>query len=344
MSADPEQEHFADGIAEELLNLLSKIPELRVISRTTAFTFKGQDVPVPEVANKLNVNHVLEGSVRKSGNRVRITVQLIEAHSDTHLWSEIHDRELADVFEVQNEISQRVVADLRLKLLGEAPRARAVDPAAYVPFLKARELLLRTTDGSRSLGAIDLLEQALAVEPEWPDALYELARAYFRLDTFYPEREEYRREVRRLVALLDEVEPGGLAATSWHAWLAVQWDNDLQKAADYFELAAVRPRGAGQRLSRLARPGVRLVHRPQGGGVAQHRTPACRGANAGEFSRMAPAGRLHLLADRRRLAAVGGLRTGAALFRTEGGSGKREPRPAARAARSRPDGRVRRRV
>ena len=98
MSGDPEQEYFSDGISEELLNLLAKFPELRVISRSSAFSFKDKDIAIPAIAAQLNVAHVLEGSVRRMGNRVRITAQLIEASSDSHLWSETYDRELDDIF------------------------------------------------------------------------------------------------------------------------------------------------------------------------------------------------------------------------------------------------------
>jgi len=105
MSDDPGNEYFSDGISEELLNLLAKIPELRVISRSSAFSFKGKDFDMPTIAAQLNVAHVLEGSVRKAGNQVRITAQLIEASTDTHLWSETYDRTLDDIFSIQDEIA-----------------------------------------------------------------------------------------------------------------------------------------------------------------------------------------------------------------------------------------------
>jgi TolB-like protein len=113
MSADPDQEYFSDGISEELLNLLSKIPELRVISRSSAFSFKGNDIDIPTIAAQLNVAHILEGSVRKAGNQVRITAQLIEARSDTHLRSETYDRELENIFAIQDEISAAIIGALK---------------------------------------------------------------------------------------------------------------------------------------------------------------------------------------------------------------------------------------
>jgi adenylate cyclase len=121
MSSDEEQEYFSDGLSEEMLNLLAKIPELRVTSRSSAFAFKGEKIDIPAVAEKLGVAHILEGSVRKAGNQVRITAQLIEARSDTHLWSETYDRSLDDIFAIQDEIAAAVVAQLKITLLGAPP-------------------------------------------------------------------------------------------------------------------------------------------------------------------------------------------------------------------------------
>ena len=144
MSSDAEQEYFSDGISEELLNLLAKIPELRVISRSSSFSYKGKEVSIPIVAEQLNVAHILEGSVRKTGNRVRITAQLIEARSDTHLWSETYDRTLDDIFATQDEIAAEVVEQLKVTLLSnDAPKVRQTDPAAYALFLQARHIRLQ---------------------------------------------------------------------------------------------------------------------------------------------------------------------------------------------------------
>lgn len=115
MSSDPEQEFFSDGISEELLNVLAQLPELRVASRTSAFAFKGTAVGIDSIARALNVRHVLEGSVRKAGDRVRITAQLIDAATGYHLWSESYDRELTDIFAVQERPRQ---GGPRLRALG----------------------------------------------------------------------------------------------------------------------------------------------------------------------------------------------------------------------------------
>jgi TolB-like protein len=112
MSSDQDQEYFSDGISEELLNVLAKIPELRVAARTSSFQFKGQNVDIGNVAEQLNVDHVLEGSIRKADTRIRITAQLIRADTGYHLWSETYDRELTDIFGIQDEISAAIVAAL----------------------------------------------------------------------------------------------------------------------------------------------------------------------------------------------------------------------------------------
>ena len=138
MSDDASNEYFSDGISEELLNLLSKIPELRVISRTSAFSFKGKEIDIPTIAQQLNVAHILEGSVRKAGNQIRITSQLIDARSDTHLWSETYDRTLGDIFAIQDEIAGAVVDALKLTLLGDTPQVEQINPEAYALYLQAR--------------------------------------------------------------------------------------------------------------------------------------------------------------------------------------------------------------
>ncbi|PCJ48447.1 MAG: hypothetical protein COA74_08615 [Gammaproteobacteria bacterium] len=142
MSSDPEQEYFSDGISEEILNVLAQIPNLHVTSRSSAFAFKGTKINISEVASKLGVKNVLEGSVRKSGNRIRITAQLIEAGSDKHLWSETYDRELTDIFAIQDEISTAIVTALKSKLGIETTinknTIEAVNLDAYNEYLQGR--------------------------------------------------------------------------------------------------------------------------------------------------------------------------------------------------------------
>jgi TolB-like protein/Flp pilus assembly protein TadD len=178
MSAGKDQEFFADGISEELLNLLAKVPQLRVIARTSSFSFKGKDVDIAEIARKLNVANVLEGSVRKSGDTLRITAQLIRASDSSHLWSQTYDRKMTDVFAVQDEIAAAVVEQLKVTLLGAPPKARATDPKAYALILQAREVG-RQVSAEGYEQAIALFKQALAIDPSYAPGWDDLASIYF---------------------------------------------------------------------------------------------------------------------------------------------------------------------
>src|SRR5512135_1623002 len=169
MSSDKEQEYFSDGISEELLNLLAKIPQLQVTARTSSFAFKGKETGIPEIARTLHVAHVLEGSVRKAGNSVRITAQLSRAGTDTHLWSQTYDRKLDDVFAIQDEIAADVVKQLKVTLLGAAPSVRTTDPQAYALYLQAKELA-RQNNAEAYKKSDDLYRQVLAIDPNFVPA------------------------------------------------------------------------------------------------------------------------------------------------------------------------------
>ena len=177
MSDDSANEYFSDGLSEELLNLLAKIPELRVAARTSSFSFRDQSVEIPEIAKRLHVDHVLEGSVRKSGNQVRITAQLIKADDGFHLWSETYDRQLDNIFQMQDEIAAEVVNALKVTLLGAAPKTRETDPKTYQLYLEGRYF---TRQGSAdAIGqSIELFKQALAIDPGYVPALAALANSY----------------------------------------------------------------------------------------------------------------------------------------------------------------------
>ena len=175
MSDDPNNEYFSDGISEDILNLLAKVPDLRVTSRSSAFSFKGQNLDVPTMAAKLNVAHVLEGSVRKSGNQLRIVAQLIEVETDTHLWSETYDRELKSVFAIQDEIAAAVVDALKITLLGEKPKATETEPEAYALYLQARHFANQFTAEGHTRAEV-LLKQALEIDPGFAPAWTELGK------------------------------------------------------------------------------------------------------------------------------------------------------------------------
>ena len=179
MSEKQDQGYFSDGIAEEMLNLLAKIPDLRVVSRSSAFSFKGKQLAAPDIGRRLNVAHLLEGSVRKSGGRLRINAQLIDARADTELWSETYDRAMKDIFAVQDEISAAVVKHLKITLLSQAPRAQRVDAQAFALFLQARQLgRLHTAEGYAQ--SVKLYQQGLAIDPAYPEAWTSLAYNYRR--------------------------------------------------------------------------------------------------------------------------------------------------------------------
>jgi len=169
MSSDTEQEYFSDGLTEELLNLLAKIPELKVTSRTSAFFYKGKDIKLTDVGKELNVDHILEGSVRKSGKKIRITAQLIKVETDAHVWSDTWDRDLDDVFVIQDEIAKAVVDELRVQLLDELPHAAKADGEAYSLYLQARHTVNQRTYESLLRGE-ELIGQAIEIDPNYAPA------------------------------------------------------------------------------------------------------------------------------------------------------------------------------
>jgi len=237
MSSDPDQEYFSDGISEELLNLLAKIPELRVVARTSSFSYKGKDVKVADVARELNVAHVLEGSVRKSGNEVRITAQLIDARSDTHMWSDTWDRSLDDIFAIQDEIAADVVEQLKVTLLGEAPTVEETDPEAYALFLQARQLGRQFTAESVERSNA-LYEQALEIDPDYAAAWAGLANNYRRQAGFavLPVDEGFplaREAANRALA----IDPDLAQAHAELGMIAMLYDRDLAAAARHIERA-----------------------------------------------------------------------------------------------------------
>ncbi len=245
MSADAANEYFSDGISEELLNLLARIPELRVMARTSAFSFKGSDAGIEEIAAKLKVTHLLEGSVRKSGDRIRITAQLIDAADGYHLWSDTWDRTLTDVFVIQDEIAAAVVDALKVKLLGDLPRANVTDARAYSLYLQARSLGMRQTKESYE-EAVNLYTQALAIDPEFADAWAELASA--QTDQagrghVSPAAGYARANASAERALF--LDPRNVRAMSALGWNAMYWDWDFDKAAKLIgEARRIDPRNA----------------------------------------------------------------------------------------------------
>ena len=238
MSPAQDQEHFGDGIAEEILNLLAQSPELKVIARTSSFSFKGAPVDIATIAAQLGVGHVLEGSVRTSGEQVRVTAQLVSGHDSAHLWSQTYDRELDDIFQVQTEIAASVAAMLRAKLLPAPSRERAgpQDGRAYEHFLRGRFLLNRRGPGDVEL-AREQFEASIAMDPEYAPAWAALAGVYtVQLDerTVAPELGAARQleAAERALALDPDLPEAHLRAATAY------WTHDPEQASHHLRRAA----------------------------------------------------------------------------------------------------------
>ncbi len=180
MSEKKDQEYFADGKAEEIIDRLSTVPELYVPARTSSFYFRGKATKIPDIGRELNVAHVLEGSLRKSGNHLRITAQLVRADNGYHVWSETFDRQLDDIFKVQDEIADAVVKALRISLLeGEPPRATPTSSTeAYTLYLQARSIAAGRAADTDYVAAIKYLRQAVTLDPKFASAWAALANIF----------------------------------------------------------------------------------------------------------------------------------------------------------------------
>ena len=215
MSGDPEQEYFSDGISEDIITDLSKLPELHVIARNSTFTYKGKPVDVKQIGRELGVGYVLEGSVRKAGNRVRVTGQLIDTTSGAHVWADRFDRDLTDIFAVQDELTREIIAALKVKLTVEQEsrlsRKTTIDVEAYNFFLRGREQALLQTKSSNA-EARALLERAIAISPNFAAAYAFIA--FTRLNDYIVGRGETAElslqtglELARRAVAMDDEDP-----------------------------------------------------------------------------------------------------------------------------------------
>lgn len=177
ISEEPGNEYFADGLSEELRSLLAKVPQLQVAARTSSSSFRDKDMTISQIADALGVTHVLEGSVRKAGDHIRISVQLIEASSGFDLWSENFDRSLDDIFSVQDQIAAAVVDSLSIALTSDRPHQETVDPDAYALFLQAYYFFNQVTPEGNAK-AVEKLQEALKLDPDYAHALSLLAAIY----------------------------------------------------------------------------------------------------------------------------------------------------------------------
>ena len=235
ISDDPANDYFSDGLSEELLNLLAGIPELRVTARTSSFSFRNRDLDLPTIGRLLNVAHVLEGSVRKSGKQLRVTAQLINVENGFHVWSRTYDRELDDIFEIQDDISSAVVGALRVSLLGDTPRSRVTDPDAFTAYLSALHFYQQRTKESYEK-AVSYLQQAVGIDPNYAPAWNLLSATYsnqaLRRDLPYDEGHEMAlRAVERAL----EIDPEYASAYSARAWIAMNYERDYAASAAFFQ-------------------------------------------------------------------------------------------------------------
>jgi serine/threonine-protein kinase len=236
LSADKDNEYFSDGLAEEILNSLSRIEGLKVAARTSAFSFRGEKADIRVIGEKLGVRTVLEGSVRRAGNRIRVTTQLIKIADGYHLWSERYDRDMTDIFAVQDEISAAIVEALKVKLVAKAPAPkRPVNMDAYHALLKGRHRMWKITPEDYAAATVHY-ETAISLDPHYALAHAALAECFFLMGQTGATREMLpRARAAALKALdLDESLPEAHAVL---AAVAATFDYDWKEAATRFERA-----------------------------------------------------------------------------------------------------------
>jgi len=243
LSGDPAQEYFSDGMTEELISSLAQVRALRIISRTSVMRYKGQRKAIPEIARELNVDAVVEGSVRRAGERVRITAQLIEAATERHLWARSYERDLKEVFALQGEVASAIVEEIQVSVTPQEETrlkgARTVDPEAYEAYLKGRYLIEQRTESTLRSG-LALLEQTVKRDAKLALAHVGIADAYNLMGfmSVMPSRDSFPRAQAAARRAL-EVEPGsGEACTSlayaslWHDWDPEESERLFRRAVD----------------------------------------------------------------------------------------------------------------
>ena len=246
LSADPEQDYFSDGLAEEIINLLAQVPGLKVIARTSAFAFRGKEQDIRTIAEALGVSTILEGSVRRSGNRIRVTAQLIAATDGSHLWSERYDRELSDLFALQDEISAAIARALRVKLSREAAPQRYVPKLdAYEAYLKGRHQQAKVTPESLEL-ARRCYEQASELDPAFAMAhiglgFYWFCLAHFSRHSAHECVPRARAEIQRAL----EIDPSLPEAHAVLGYMAAMFDMDWAVAEKHFDFPMAKEASFG---------------------------------------------------------------------------------------------------
>jgi adenylate cyclase len=237
ISDDPANIYFSEGLAEELLNLLAGIDELRVTARTSSFSFRDKDIDIPTIGKTLNVANVLEGSVRKSGNTVRVTAKLIDTEDGYNLWSQTYERTLDDVFAIQDEIAKSVVDTLRMSILGDVPTIRETAPEAYAAYLHALHFYQqRTPDGYDR--AVAYTRQAIAIDSNYAPAWTLLSSAYSNMALIGAmTADESYAKAHEAVEKALQIDPDYALANSARAWMAMTAEGDYESAARFFNRA-----------------------------------------------------------------------------------------------------------
>lgn len=239
MSNDPDQEYFSDGISEEILNSLANVDKLKVVGRTSAFSFKGKDEDIRKIGEKLDVKMILEGSVRKAGNKVRITAQLINVEDGYHIWSETYNRELEDIFAVQEDIANRIVKKLKLQIQETSEsKGPTQNMEAYKLVLKGSYFLHKAFDGCKK--AMGYFQQAVELDPDYAEAYSFIGETYLHFGGYFLENEEAMSKSRTAVhkaISLNEYEPRAHKVMAFihlfHDW---DWEtalSDYNKAIEY---------------------------------------------------------------------------------------------------------------
>jgi adenylate cyclase len=245
MSGDPEQEYFSDGITEEIITALSKVPDLFVIARNSSFTYKGKSVRIPTVGRELGVRYVLEGSVRKAGEKVRVTAQLVDAKTGNHLWAERYDRDLKDIFALQDEITMKIITAMQVKLT-EGEQARVFGKGtnnleAYLKRLQAREYAAQLNKEDNAL-ARKLAEEAISLDPEYAGAYVTLGGTHW-LDIILGSSKSSKESLKRAFELttkaiaLDDSNADGHVSLSFIYMMKRQHDKGVAEAERAVELA-----------------------------------------------------------------------------------------------------------
>ena len=232
MSPEKDQEYFSDGLSEQMLDLLAKVPQLRVISRTSSFSFKGEEVDAATIAHLLGVTHLLEGSVRKSGNRLRISAKLVRGADGSQLWSETYDRDLAEIFKIQDEIAAAVVSQLRVTMLGTSmPVTPTTNPAVFADYMRAKELHRAGTKDSLEQ-ASQLLERVVAADDRYGPGWRLLAQSHAQRAWFgYLPLHQGFAKARAAVQRAIEIDPSDAAAIAVLAGLSLSYDMNLPETA-----------------------------------------------------------------------------------------------------------------